>query len=111
MAIGRPGPEGEDAPDLPTPPALVAGEADLAVGLLRHLGGGRPGLPAVRLPDPDPAMLRDGAGERWAAAGWPPAPRATHLLECRLDSIALPPVDPAALVLEEQPAEIARPPD
>ena len=58
LAITRRKPEGEDDPGLPLSPALVAGDGMAALELLRAIGGRRPGLPEVRLPDPDPPMLR-----------------------------------------------------
>jgi GNAT superfamily N-acetyltransferase len=111
LAIVRAGPEGEDDPRLPPAPALLAGDGAAAIQLVRTLSGGRPGLPRVRLPDPDAPILRDGVGEAWTNAGWVPAPRAIHVFERLIDEDhPLPePDDPSLLIYGDDPRPRAVP--
>lgn len=85
LAVLRGEPEGEDDPDYPVPPALLIGDPAAALDLATALGGGRAGLPRIRLPDPDPPLLSSGVADAWADAGWPASARATHLLERHVD--------------------------
>ncbi|CAN5722825.1 hypothetical protein BH18CHL1_BH18CHL1_01970 [soil metagenome] len=99
LAILRGEPEGEDDIDLPVPPALILGDALPALELARAIGGGRPGLPRLRLPDPDPPLLAGNGARAWAQAGWPGAERTAHLLAREIDDAhPIPePGDPALL--------------
>ncbi len=111
LAIRRPGPEGEDDPSRPLSPALVAGDAGAVLDILRVIGSGRAGMPEVRLPDPDPPILRDGGAEAWTKAGWGPMPRTTHVFARDIDADhPVPePDDAALLTYGEEPRRVAQP--
>ena len=111
LAITRRVAEGEDDPGLPLSPALVAGDGIAVLELLRVIGGRRPGLPEVRLPDPVPPMLRGGVGDAWVAAGWRLRAHTTHIFERPIDAAhPVPePDDPNLLVYEDEPRKVADP--
>ncbi|MBA2488549.1 MAG: GNAT family N-acetyltransferase [Chloroflexi bacterium] len=85
LAVLRGGPEGEDDIDTPLPPALLLGHPRPALELARAIGGGRPGLPRIRLPDPEPPLLVGTGANAWAQAGWPAAERTAHILGREID--------------------------
>lgn len=86
--------------------ALLTGDPGAPLHLLQLLGG-RHRAPRIRLPDPDPPVLR-GALEGFVDAGYTPRDDTLHLLGRPIDSEhPVPPVDPERLILVDEPRLIA----
>lgn len=86
--------------------ALAAGDGEVLLDLLGSLG-----RPEIRVPDPDPSLLR-GLGERFVAAGYLPSDQSVIVVARPVDAAhPLPePDDPRLLTYGDEPRRICVPP-